>query len=176
MQCSECKRWYGWAMTDEYPTQGWGCAAFASNDGKLLHGAYGSFALDGDTTRIIREGCLAPGAVLCDYCYMQGVKRGDFDIAWEQEDRDPTLVAALESDTIHVMVALPGYVSLLCAWEERWVFEFIYDTNDDRHHFAFVCIGHPEQSDVKTTGIYGEPAVVALREHIYEEIKRIMKK
>jgi hypothetical protein len=62
-------------MGERHPDQGYGCAIYVSEDGRQLHGAYGSVVLDGSSAMVTKPGSFAPATVVCDFCYMENVRR-----------------------------------------------------------------------------------------------------
>lgn len=152
----------------------------------MLYGAYGSLALDGSSAKIAVPGALAPETVICDWCYLCGVKRGEFIPQGDHEDHgDRHVVPAelLADDTICIMGYQHGWVNLLCTFEERWVFHVAYDGK--RPPMEFTCEGFPEQSDADrrsedevlarpkvTPEILAHPGVVALRQRMEALVRR----
>jgi hypothetical protein len=181
MQCPHCKRWYEYAIGPEYPDQGSGCTASISVDGTRVYGGYGSVVLDGENATVEVPGVYDAGTVICDFCYLQGVKRGVFK---ERDDYGRALVPeALRSDDICIIHYDPGHhVGLLFTFEERWVFCGRGSPGRFNGEPRFECLGFPERSDCclddtweqradRHAGILQLPGVVALCERMEPYLK-----
>jgi len=142
----------------------------------MLQGHRGSLTLFGEAAVTGPPGTYTPDADVCDYCYLQGVKRGLVSIGPDGDDGRSLAPAGLASaDTLVLNYDLQDWVGLLCAFGERWIFYVAYDLRFGVPHppFSFRCFAYPERSDVdaKEEDILDQPDVVAFRVFIEEHIK-----
>jgi hypothetical protein len=175
MQCPLCKRWYGYAVEDPLQPQWFGCGITVSTDGQMLWGSYGSVTLDGSRALITKPGSLAPDTLICDWCFLQGEKLGDYVMQGDAArwPDDPPMVIPLafrDGSRFQVLFCEPDYVILLCTFEERWVLRVGRGVWSAKMHVE--CLGYPERSDVDKDEILTHPGVVALRDFIGEVITK----
>lgn len=177
MQCSKCKRWYTWALTAQSP-HGYGCSAQVDQNTQWLVGSYGSVVLDGVSAKITLPHNFAPGAVICDFCYLRGVKECVFSSLDDDGDDDggeriSISKAMRDDDTICVFCPFRNFFSLLCSFECGWVFYVTLRGGDEfGEFFEFRCVGFPEQSDVECNEeLMENPKVLELRDSLRDSMR-----
>jgi hypothetical protein len=152
-------------MGPDVPDQGYRCAIYVNGD--RVYGAYGSVALDDESAKISTPGNFTCGTIICDLCYLQGVKNGMFI--------PPDPIPDSPMDNVWFIARDFKYFSLLCTYE-AWVFHAWHDgaryTPEPSLKCTFQCIGYPEKSDIGDEShegceeILAQPEVVKLRQAI----------
>jgi len=185
MQCSLCKRWYDYSqpeINDRYSA--WGCCTRVSKNGCYIGGGFGSLTMDCSDAEVVNPGTYTAGALMCDYCVLAGMERGDI----MQDPNSPDYfdralpVSELRAKGVRSICYQPGrYVDLLCPLgDSGWLFRAVFDDDWARgKSVRFVSIGYPERSDVvngeSVQGLSGEimsqPDVVELRALVERYLK-----